>query len=367
MVNTTTRRSLKFLIAAFAVFLLLTIAKVLPVHAESGVFNGTRVTDGAYVIKNSDTKEIDPAALRYLTANQLRIARNEIYARHGRKFGNGDLQAYFNSCSWYKGTISADDFDDDVLSDVENINAGTISIAESRVNPYSEYIIPDSASVYLTETNLQYMTLEQLRFARNEIYARHGRKFKDETLKKHFNSCSWYSGTIDGSSFDDDVLNDCEYKNAALISKVEEKKKNGGSSSSESSKPSTPPASSSKEIRDGYYYATLMYTKDDPNKSGVLNTWSFGSDDTFTVEGSWQYMKDDSGEAWNNPEYLEYDSRDFKLASDVEYFYIGEEKRPKTDGYFWTVMAADDHHGNKGLGFQILVKDGKIVEMAVTQ
>ena len=36
------------------------------------------------------------------SAAQLRLGRNEIYARHGRKFNDSSLQSYFESCSWYK-------------------------------------------------------------------------------------------------------------------------------------------------------------------------------------------------------------------------------------------------------------------------
>ena len=53
---------------------------------------------------------------------QLELARNEIYARHGRKFTNPTLQNYFNSQAWYTGTIEPEDFTDDMLSDVEKSN-----------------------------------------------------------------------------------------------------------------------------------------------------------------------------------------------------------------------------------------------------
>ena len=42
--------------------------------------------------------------------DELSIAMNEIWARHGRRFKNNWLQGYFNSKSWYSGTISPDDF-----------------------------------------------------------------------------------------------------------------------------------------------------------------------------------------------------------------------------------------------------------------
>lgn len=55
---------------------------------------------------------------------KLSIARNEIYARHGRMFDTEWLQDYFNSKSWYEGIYSAADFDQNVtLSDIETQNA----------------------------------------------------------------------------------------------------------------------------------------------------------------------------------------------------------------------------------------------------
>lgn len=51
----------------------------------------------------------------------------------------------------------------------------------------AEYILPESASRLLTEADLENLTQEDLRIARNEIYARHGRKFLDEGLQEYFN------------------------------------------------------------------------------------------------------------------------------------------------------------------------------------
>lgn len=57
-----------------------------------------------------------------LSSKWLRIAKNEIYARHGRKFADQELQAYFNGCSWYEGTIEPDDFTEDRLNEYEKAN-----------------------------------------------------------------------------------------------------------------------------------------------------------------------------------------------------------------------------------------------------
>ena len=41
--------------------------------------------------------------IRYLDGGQIRVLKNSIYARLGRKFKDANLRAYFNSCSWYVG------------------------------------------------------------------------------------------------------------------------------------------------------------------------------------------------------------------------------------------------------------------------
>lgn len=85
-----------------------------------------------YIIPDSDTKEYLDKDIRDmdLTEEELRIARNEIYARHGRKFNDSALQAHFDACSWYKGTIEPDAFDENVLNDIEKFNIDSISAVE---------------------------------------------------------------------------------------------------------------------------------------------------------------------------------------------------------------------------------------------
>lgn len=87
-----------------------------------------------------------------------------------------------------------------------------------------DYIIPDSNTRYITDTDLENLTQEKLRIARNEIYARHGRLFKDETLQAYFDSKDWYTGTIPPDNFTQEMLNDVERANTAVISDFETRK-----------------------------------------------------------------------------------------------------------------------------------------------
>ena len=85
-----------------------------------------------FVLPDSDKRYIDESELDRLSAWGCKVARNEIYARHGRKFKDEELQEYFDSKSWYKGTIAPDDFDDSILNDFENVNKNIITKYEKE-------------------------------------------------------------------------------------------------------------------------------------------------------------------------------------------------------------------------------------------
>lgn len=65
-----------------------------------------------YILPYSDSEYLTEDDLDGLTPDEIRLACNELYARHERKFKDADYQAYFNSKSWYHGTVEPDDFDD---------------------------------------------------------------------------------------------------------------------------------------------------------------------------------------------------------------------------------------------------------------
>ena len=81
---------------------------------------------GDYVFPMSDQVLLTEEDVAPILDDQekLSIARNEIYARHGRMFDTEWLQEYFNSKPWYEGIYNAADFDQNVtLSDIETQNA----------------------------------------------------------------------------------------------------------------------------------------------------------------------------------------------------------------------------------------------------
>lgn len=92
----------------------------------------------------------------------------------------------------------------------------------------SPYIIADSDSRYLAEDEVKWLPLQVLNYAKNEIYARHGRKFHSEELMQYFNEQSWYLGTIEPEEFEESSLNDYERANAQLLSSLEHQASENG-------------------------------------------------------------------------------------------------------------------------------------------
>lgn len=91
-----------------------------------------------YIIPDSDTKLLTDADIEGLSAKELNYAKNEIYARHGRKFDSKELQDYFGSKSWYNGQYSPEEFDsqsDSLLSETEKKNAEFLKAAEDELQP----------------------------------------------------------------------------------------------------------------------------------------------------------------------------------------------------------------------------------------
>lgn len=85
--------------------------------------------DGDYVFSDSSSRRLSRDELIGLDESTLTIAINELFARHGRKFANQDLANYFNSKSWYNGTIAPADFDyrtDEIFNATERANRDLI-------------------------------------------------------------------------------------------------------------------------------------------------------------------------------------------------------------------------------------------------
>lgn len=92
----------------------------------------------------------------------------------------------------------------------------------------SEYIVDGSDRGYFEKSYFENLSDNELRLARNEILARHGRTFKDQTLQDYFNSKSWYTPIYTPEEFDaqmEQILNEWEKANIEIIKEVEASRK----------------------------------------------------------------------------------------------------------------------------------------------
>ena len=107
-----------------------------------------------------------------------------------------------------------EDADDDIEDDDTAVDDDT-------------YIFPNSDTEYLTKSDLSGMSKSEINLAKNELYARHGRKFKSKELQEYFESKDWYVPKYSPKQWDKKgdtfFFNKYEIKNRDLLKKYENK------------------------------------------------------------------------------------------------------------------------------------------------
>lgn len=91
--------------------------------------------DDYYVLPESNVRRIEESELYGLSEWECCIARNEIYARHGRIFRDEEIAAYFASMPWYSPQVEPDVFDATAsgrLPEIEMYNVDVIVQYEDR-------------------------------------------------------------------------------------------------------------------------------------------------------------------------------------------------------------------------------------------
>lgn len=157
-----------------------------------------------------ENKAVSEQMLHGLSLHELRLLRNEVYARHGRMFHAEWLQQYFFFQPWY---VPDENFKDEDLSGNDKLNVETIVKYENKIHQ-------DLSTKPITRTLLEGLFLEDASQMRQEIYARHGKVFKEPWLQKYFSSFDWYKAD---PNFTDAALTDVEKKNIATIAAYEKR------------------------------------------------------------------------------------------------------------------------------------------------
>ena len=96
-----------------------------PVETAEVAESGNEIDTSEYILPYSDTRYLTEGDVAGLSEDEIRIALNEIYARHGRIFQSEDLNAHFSSKSWYEPKYSAEEFsaiESSIMNDYEKKN-----------------------------------------------------------------------------------------------------------------------------------------------------------------------------------------------------------------------------------------------------
>ena len=190
-----------------------------------------QLQDG-YLLPDSDRRYYFHSEGANFERDFLRLARNEIFARRGYVFNDANLAEYFSAMPWYNPVPNQDPSKNfnkyeshnvlllNMLQDL--IDGKNISL--SGKNPYlqhynakTEHILTYTAEDVVERYFLRGFSKEELKLARNEIFARHGYYFSDEDLLTYFALCSWYYPDPDITTTNDVHLSAQEKKNVSII------------------------------------------------------------------------------------------------------------------------------------------------------
>ena len=89
------------------------------------------------------------------------------------------------------------------------------------------YVLPESSQRVYSVDEVSDMDLQTMCVARNEIYAKHGRKFVSQELQEWYNMQEWYNGTIEPKEFPESLLSKIEQENVTMLWELEKSRTDG--------------------------------------------------------------------------------------------------------------------------------------------
>ena len=188
---------------------------------------------GQTLMNHFDPEEAMTMGLESLTpikVDKIKLENGPDSSYSTYRTNDGFAQGFHYNCNGRQGSNGARAMkitveDNTGLRDYENQSEKKAKQPEkSEKSENNEYILSFSSDRYLTDADLDSLSEWELKLARNEIYARHGRRFKDPELQSYFDSKSWYKGRYDPQDFDknhNSDLSELENKNAEYILKYE--------------------------------------------------------------------------------------------------------------------------------------------------
>lgn len=112
-----------------------------------------------------DQRHLTTSEVDELSANDKRLLRNYIYARHGYIFKDSQLSNYFGQFSWYSGRYTSQDqvermFNTYERNNVQKLSDNTVTYQSSSSVDYYEFIGHCNIRAYPTESSAVIATRE---------------------------------------------------------------------------------------------------------------------------------------------------------------------------------------------------------------
>lgn len=183
---------------------------------EGLTFYGSDINDDKVLAR--DVKNI------YIDDEDLEVGILDDIATNNTVIVHGEI--YFDDDTIYLKAESIKDEDgNEIKKEKKQTKEEKPKTQEPQARPQAtadnSYIIPNSDTVLLSRSDVSKLSLRDINYAKNEIYARHGRLFQSKELQNYFNGKSWYHGTVAPENFSESMLSSIELKNASLLSDVE--------------------------------------------------------------------------------------------------------------------------------------------------
>ena len=138
-------------------------------------------------------------------------------------YGYKSVEDMINSFQLSYGSSYDINFDTKALATGKGapVNASNDNQADKNAG----IIFANSSETIISAEEIKALTDEQLRYAINEIYARHGYIFKDNALLEYYKKFDWYKPEIASDAFTMEMLNETERTNVEAMQAERESRK----------------------------------------------------------------------------------------------------------------------------------------------
>ena len=200
--------------------------------SSSGSSGGSSGGSSSYSVNNSPASSATAsgASTNNISAQLTRggeVIYNNATGKYLMTFTVGNTLYYANVSS---GSTTEQIKDKDITITAhatgDKYNGNTVyEITGMTYYDAKDYIIPQSGTKLLTKEDIKNLSKEQLALARNEIYARHGRKFQMAEFRDYFSQKAWYKENPNYNyNNESSNLNEIEAKNVVFLLSAENSK-----------------------------------------------------------------------------------------------------------------------------------------------